>query len=69
MYFKVLIFEIFRYIPYVHLHKYQSFFSQTDAQLDSLKNNLNFALKLTLNSFYMFRCETPSSGSILYQPC
>jgi hypothetical protein len=32
-------------------------FSPTDAQLDNLKNNFNFALKLTLKSTYMFRCE------------
>jgi len=41
------------------------FFSPTDAQLDSLKNKFKFALKLTLKGSYMFRCETPSSGSIL----
>jgi hypothetical protein len=29
------------------------FFSPTDAQLDSLKNNFKFALKLTLKSFSM----------------
>jgi len=32
-------------------------FSPTDAQLDTLKNNFNFALQLTLKSSYMFRCE------------
>jgi hypothetical protein len=32
-------------------------FSPTDAQLDSLKNNFKFALKLTLKGAYMFRCE------------
>jgi hypothetical protein len=32
-------------------------FSPTDAQLDSLKNNFKFALKLTLKGSYMFRCE------------
>ena len=37
-------------------------FSPSDAQLDSLKNNFKFALKLTLKSCYMFRCETLSSG-------
>jgi len=26
-------------------------------------------LKLTLKSTYMFRCETPSSGSTLSEPC
>jgi len=31
--------------------------SPTDAQLDSLKNNFKFALKLTLKGSYMFRCE------------
>jgi hypothetical protein len=31
-------------------------FSPTDAQLDSLKNNFKFALKLTLKCPYMFRC-------------
>ena len=45
------------------------FFSPTDAQLDSLKNNFKFALELTLKSSYMFRCETPSSGSTLSEPC
>ena len=44
-------------------------FSPTDAQLDSLKNNFKFALKLTLKRFYMFRCKTPSSGSTLSEPC
>jgi hypothetical protein len=44
-------------------------FSPTGAQLDSLKNNINFALKLTLKSFYMFWCKTPSSGSIPSEPC
>jgi len=32
-------------------------FLPTDAQLHSLKNNFKFALKVTLKSFYMFRCE------------
>jgi hypothetical protein len=32
-------------------------FSPTDAQLDSLKNNFKFPLKLTLKGSYMFRCE------------
>ena len=32
-------------------------FSPNDVQFDSLKNNFNFALKLTLKSSYMFRCE------------
>jgi hypothetical protein len=44
-------------------------FSPTDVQLDSLKNNFKFALKLTLKSSYMFRCKTPSSGSTLSEPC
>jgi len=44
-------------------------FSPTDAQLDSLKNNFKFALKFTLKSSYMFRCETPSSGSTLFELC
>jgi len=44
-------------------------FSPTDAQLDSLKNNIKFALKLILKSSYMFRCETPSSGNIPSEPC
>jgi hypothetical protein len=39
------------------------------APLDNLKNNIKFALKLTLESAYMFRCETPSSGSIPSEPC
>jgi len=33
------------------------FLSQTDAQLDNIKNNFKFVLKLTLKSSYMFRCE------------
>jgi len=45
------------------------FFSPTDAQFDSLKNNFKFVLKLTLKSSYMFRCETLSSGSTLFEPC
>ena len=32
-------------------------FSPTDAQLDKLKNNFKFALKLILKGSYMFRCE------------
>jgi hypothetical protein len=44
-------------------------FSPTVVQLDSLKNNLKFALKLTLKSSYMFWCETPSSESTLSEPC
>jgi len=32
-------------------------FSPTDAQLDSLKNNIKFRLKFTSKSSYMFRCE------------
>jgi len=31
------------------------------AQLDSIKNNFKFALKLTLKHPYVFRCKTPSS--------
>jgi hypothetical protein len=42
-----LIFEVFFHVHTVHLDNYQRF-SPTDAQLDSLKNNLKFALKLTL---------------------
>jgi hypothetical protein len=36
-----------------------AFFSRTyraDAQLDCLKNNFKFALKLTIKGSYMFRC-------------
>jgi hypothetical protein len=44
-------------------------FSPTDPQLDSLKNNIKFALKLTLKSSYLFWCKTPSSGSISFEPC
>jgi len=74
------IFVQFRYVPWhntahhffnihtVQLDNYQSF-PPTDAQLDSLKNNFKFALKLTLESFYMFRCKTPSSESTLSEPC
>jgi len=43
--------------------------SPTDAQLDSLKNNIKFALKLTLKISYMFRCKTPSSGSLPSESC
>jgi len=32
-------------------------------------HKFKFALKLTLKSSYMFRCGTPSSGSILSEPC
>jgi len=35
------------HIHTVHLDNYQSFFSPTDAQLDSLKNHFKFALKFT----------------------
>jgi len=44
-------------------------FSPTDAQLDSLKNNFKFALKLTLKTSYVFRCKTASSGSTLPELC
>jgi len=44
------------YVHTVHLYNNQVF-SPTDAKLDNLKNNFNFALKLTLKSSYMFRCE------------
>jgi len=44
-------------------------FPLTDAQLDSLKKNINSALKSTLKSSYMFQCKTPSSGSTLSEPC
>jgi len=47
---------------------YQSF-SPTDSQLDNIKNNFTFALKLTLKSSYMFQCKSPSSGSTLFEPC
>jgi len=40
----------------VHLDNNQVF-SPTDAQLDNIKNNYNFAIKLTLKSSYKFRCE------------
>jgi hypothetical protein len=36
---------------------YDQVFSSTDAKLHRLKNNLNFVLKLTLKSSYMFWCE------------
>jgi hypothetical protein len=42
----------------VYLNNYQKFFfSPTDTQLDNLKNNIKFALKLTLKGSSMFRCE------------
>jgi hypothetical protein len=44
-------------------------FSPTDAQLDSLKSNFKFSLKLTLKISYMFRCKTPPSGSTLSELC
>jgi hypothetical protein len=40
----------------VHLDNYQSFLP-TDAQVDSIKNNFKFALKLILKSSHMFRYE------------
>jgi hypothetical protein len=33
------------------------FFSPTDTQLDSIKNNFKFSLKMTLKGCYMFRCK------------
>jgi hypothetical protein len=36
---------------------------------DDDKNNIKLALKLMLKSSYMFRCETPSSGSVPHKPC
>ena len=60
----------FKICPSKNLTKRLSkFVSPTDAQLDSLKSNFKFALKLTLKSSYMFRCKTPSSGSALSEPC
>jgi hypothetical protein len=41
----------------VEVHCIVKVFSPTDAQLHSLKNNLKFALKLTLKGSYMFRYE------------
>jgi hypothetical protein len=46
---------IFTYTPCVLISV--KVFSPTDAQLDSLKNNFKFALKLALKGCYMFRCE------------
>ena len=43
----------FFHVHTVHLDDDQSFLP-ADAQLDSLKNNFKFALKLTLKSSYMF---------------
>jgi len=34
------------------------FFSPTAAQLNNLKNNFKYTLKLTLESSYIFRCNT-----------
>jgi hypothetical protein len=39
------------------------FFSPTDAQLDSLKNNFKFALKLTLKSSYIFGVKHHRQGA------
>ena len=50
------IFKMFTYIPCI-LIIIKVFFSPTDAQLDNLKNNFKFALKLTSKDSYMFRCE------------
>jgi cobalamin biosynthesis protein CobD/CbiB len=55
-YFSKICLEIFTYLP-CKLIIIKVFFSPTDAQLDSLKNNFKFALKLTLKGSYMFRCE------------
>jgi hypothetical protein len=57
----------FTYIPCIL--KIIKVLSPTDVQLDSLKTKFKFALKLTLKSSYMFRCETPSSGSTLSESC
>ena len=70
---QILELRVLRHIHAFHVHtayldNYQSFFSPpTDAQLDVLKNNFKFALKLILKSSYMFRRETPSSGSMFIQ--
>jgi len=45
----------------------QSFFSPTDAQLNSLKKNFKITLKLILKSCYMFQRKTPTSGSALLE--
>ena len=47
----------FKNVHIVYYYLYNQVFSPTDTQLDSLKNNCNFVLKLTLKSSYMFRCE------------
>jgi hypothetical protein len=58
---------IFTYIPCILI--IIKLFSPNDTQFYGLKNNINFALKLTLKSSHMFRCETPSSGNIPSEPC
>jgi len=59
----------FKLTQAITTHNDYQVFSATNAQLNSLKNNFKFALKLTLKSFYMFLCKTPSSGSTLSEPC
>ena len=54
----------FTYLPCIL--KIIKVFSPTDAQLDSLKNNFKFALKLTLKGSYVFRCEKHHSQGAHY---
>jgi hypothetical protein len=42
-------------------------FSPTDAELDSLKNNFKFGLKLTLRGSYMFQCEKHHNQGAHYE--
>jgi hypothetical protein len=51
----------------VHLDNYQSFFTPTDAQLNCLKKNLKFTLKLTLKQLLHISVQTPSSGNTLFE--
>jgi hypothetical protein len=43
------------------------FYSPTDAQVNCLKTNLKFTLKLTLQKLLHVSVQSPSSGSALFE--
>jgi hypothetical protein len=47
----------------------KAFYSQTDAQLDSLKNDFKIYIKIDINRLlHVSAWKTPSSGSALFEP-
>ena len=54
---------IFMYILCILIIIKILFLSPTDAQLNSLKNNIKIYIKLTLKGSYMFRCKHHLQGA------